>query len=95
MRRLRFPKQLNRDWLTLNDCVCMIYCFINAGLRFALAVATNIETDAQTQPKDALCFAYNAVAGLITGQDIQCTYQKASYYGGGCNCTEIVDDAVV
>ena len=35
------------------------------ALKFAMAVATNIETPHQSQPKDALCFAYNAVAALL------------------------------
>ena len=59
-------------------------------LEFALTVATNIETNTQGQPKDALCFAYNAVAGLMLKQDITCTYSASSYYGSGCNCTQIV-----
>lgn len=58
-------------------------------LEFAMAIATNIETNTQTQPKDALCFAYNGVASLILNQDIQCTFKKSSYYGSGCNCTPI------
>ena len=58
-------------------------------LQAVLAVATNIETDTQTQPKDVLCFAYNAVAGLLLGQQITCTFSKSSYYGSGCNCTQI------
>jgi CubicO group peptidase (beta-lactamase class C family) len=60
------------------------------ALKFTLAVATNIETNTQTQPKDALCFAYNRIAGLMLQQDIKCTYASSSYYGSGCNCTQIV-----
>eukprot|EP00937_MAST-01D_sp_MAST-1D-sp2_P002466 g2466.t1 len=60
-------------------------------LEFALTVATNIETNTQGQPKDALCFAYNAVASLMLQQDIQCTYAPSSYYGSGCNCTQIAE----
>jgi CubicO group peptidase (beta-lactamase class C family) len=59
-------------------------------LQFVLTVATNIETNTQGQPKDALCFAYNAVASLLLQQDIVCTYAASSYYGSGCNCTQIV-----
>ena len=59
------------------------------ALKFAMAVASNIESNSQTQPKDALCFAYNAVAGLLLQKDIHCTFHKSSYYGSGCNCTRI------
>ena len=59
------------------------------ALEFALAVATNIESNSQTQPKDTLCFAYNALAGLMLGKDIDCRFGKSSYYGSGCNCTQI------
>jgi hypothetical protein len=53
----------------------------------ALTVATNIETNTQTQPKDVLCFAYNTVAGLLLSKTIKCTFTKSSYYGSGCKCT--------
>jgi CubicO group peptidase (beta-lactamase class C family) len=56
-------------------------------LEFALAVATNIETDAQTQPKDAVCFAYNGIAGVLLGKDVNCTFAAAGYYRSGCKCT--------
>jgi CubicO group peptidase (beta-lactamase class C family) len=56
-------------------------------LQMALTVATNIETNTQTQPKDALCFAYNTAAGLLLGKQITCTFTKSSYYGSGCKCT--------
>ena len=59
------------------------------GLQLAMTVATNIETDSQTQPKDVLCFAYNAVAAILLGQEITCTFAKSSYYGSGCKCTPI------
>ena len=58
-------------------------------LNFVLTVATNIESNSQTQPKDALCFAYNAIAGLMLNKDIKCTFAPSSYYGSGCNCTQI------
>merc|ERR1712050_592821 len=56
-------------------------------LNFALAVATNIETNHQNQPKEVLCFAYNAVAGLLLQKEIKCKFSESSYYGSGCNCT--------
>jgi CubicO group peptidase (beta-lactamase class C family) len=59
------------------------------GLQFVLTVATNIESNSQTQPKDALCFAYNTIAGKMLGQDIKCTFAPSSYYGSGCNCTQM------
>lgn len=59
------------------------------ALKFALTIATNIETNHQTQPKEALCFAYNAVAGHMLKKNITCTFSGSSYYGSGCNCTPI------
>jgi CubicO group peptidase (beta-lactamase class C family) len=61
------------------------------ALKFTLAVATNIETNFQTQAKDALCFAYNKIAGLMLQQDINCTFaaRNQSYYSSGCSCTQI------
>jgi len=57
------------------------------ALNFALAVATNIETDKQAQPADVLCFAYNAIAGVLLGkEDVQCVFKKDDYYGSGCTC---------
>jgi CubicO group peptidase (beta-lactamase class C family) len=58
-------------------------------LNFVLTVATNIETDSQTQPKDALCFSYNAIAGLMLNQTIKCKFSDSGYYGSGCKCDEI------
>lgn len=58
-------------------------------LEFVLAVATNMETNSQTQPKDVLCFAYNAVASVLLDRNISCTFGAASYYASGCNCTAI------
>lgn len=58
-------------------------------LKFVLAVTTNIETNSQTQPKEVLCFAYNAIAGLMLRQSITCTFSPSSYYSSGCNCTPI------
>ena len=62
------------------------------ALELALAVATNLETDHQDQPKDVVCFAYNAVAGLLLQQDIRCTWAPSSYYGSGCSCTPITSE---
>ena len=59
-------------------------------LEFSLAVATNVETNTQEQPKEVLCFAYNAIAGTMLQQNITCTFSKSSYYGSGCNCTTLV-----
>jgi len=63
------------------------------AIEAVLTVATNIETNEQSQPKDALCFAYNGVAGILLGKNITCTYTAGSYYGGGCNCTGITESA--
>lgn len=59
-------------------------------LKFTMAVATNIETDYQTQPAMAVCLAYNAVAGELLGQKINCTYEPKGYYSSGCKCTQII-----
>lgn len=58
-------------------------------LKFSLAVATNMETDFQQQPADAMCLSYNAVASKLLGQQIHCTYSTGGYYSGGCKCTRI------
>lgn len=62
-------------------------------LQFSLAVTTNLETDRQTQPKDVVCFAYNAVAGLLLQKQIQCNFTESSYYGSGCKCTPAAAEA--
>ena len=59
------------------------------ALEMVLTVATNIETNTQTQPKDALCFSYNAVAGLLLDVEIRCNFTRSSYYGSGCKCSPI------
>jgi hypothetical protein len=58
------------------------------GLKFAMAVATNIETERQSQPKDVLCYAYNAAAGLLLQKEFNCSYTHSSYYGSGCRCSQ-------
>jgi hypothetical protein len=51
-------------------------------------VASNIETDHQTQPSVGLCKAFNMVRAFQLGKPIpHCEYNSHSYYGGGCNCT--------
>lgn len=59
------------------------------ALNITLAVATNMETDEQVQPSDTICFAYNAIAGAMLGQNITCTFQMKGYYGGVCKCDAI------
>ncbi|CAJ1353202.1 unnamed protein product, partial [Effrenium voratum] len=54
----------------------------------SLAVATNIETDKQVQTPDTMCFAYNAVAGVLMNKTFECTFEVVGYYGGRCTCTE-------
>lgn len=58
-------------------------------LNFVLTVATNIETDHQQQPADAMCLAYNAAAGLLLGRTLHCEYVAGDYYGGDCKCDPI------
>lgn len=68
-------------------------------LQVALTIATNIETDFQAQPAEALCFAYNAAASEMLGKEIKCTYESSGYYGSGCKCdpieSETSQDAIV
>jgi CubicO group peptidase (beta-lactamase class C family) len=64
------------------------------GLQLALAVATNIETDHQSQPADVFCFAYNAVATRMLGRESECSFVDAGYHGGGCSCTELTEPVV-
>jgi len=59
------------------------------GLEFAMAVATNLELDDQSQPADAICHGYNAVAGVLLGRRIRCQFKPGSYYGGQCTCDPI------
>ena len=54
----------------------------------ALAVATDIETDSQAQPRDVVCGAYNEVLGELHGTPApSCTYEQMSYYKGFCKCS--------
>ena len=57
------------------------------GIDVSIAVASNIETDNQAQPADAMCYAYNAVlAGLLHLPQPNCTYVSGSYHRGVCDC---------
>jgi len=64
-------------------------------LNIVLSIATNIETDDQAQPSDALCLAYNAVAGILQGRVYSCQYAAMGYYGGRCVCKQAATDIVV
>eukprot|EP00301_Raphidiophrys_heterophryoidea_P027517 c9693_g1_i1.p1 GENE.c9693_g1_i1~~c9693_g1_i1.p1 ORF type:complete len:486 (-),score=125.91 c9693_g1_i1:119-1504(-) len=58
------------------------------GLNFSIAVGTNIETDAQAQPADAMCGVYNRIKNALLGEPVQtCAFVSKSYYGASCNCT--------
>jgi CubicO group peptidase (beta-lactamase class C family) len=63
------------------------------ALGISLAIATNIETDDQTQPSDTMCQAYNAVAGAMLSKNITCSFQSSGYFGGQCKCTDIVEQS--
>lgn len=65
------------------------------ALDFSMAVATNLENDNQAQPSEVWCFAYNAIASAMLGQEIQCTFVDTGYHGGGCSCSEIVEPSQV
>ena len=58
----------------------------NPAMDFSLAIATNIETDGQSQPAETMCHVYNAVRALIRGLPMpNCTFTPG-YYNGGCKC---------
>eukprot|EP00931_Biecheleriopsis_adriatica_P121813 TRINITY_DN9687_c0_g1_i1.p1 TRINITY_DN9687_c0_g1~~TRINITY_DN9687_c0_g1_i1.p1 ORF type:complete len:442 (-),score=86.60 TRINITY_DN9687_c0_g1_i1:21-1346(-) len=57
-------------------------------LNIAMTIATNIETNTQSQPSDTFCLAYNAVAGAMLGKTFECSFESAGYYGGRCTCKE-------
>lgn len=64
-------------------------------LGFTMAVASNVENDDQPHPSDTACFAYNAVAGLMLGQQVKCVFTDVGYHGGGCYCDQFSVRAVV
>jgi len=64
-------------------------------LDFVLTVASNIETDSQTQPGLALCFAYNEIASMMLGEEIVCTRSQGDYFGSACTCTPIKNEVIV
>jgi len=61
-------------------------------LGLTLAVATNIETDAQQQPAMAFCLGYNEAITALTGKKTSCTFKVSSYYGGGCQCVPFSEE---
>lgn len=57
------------------------------ALDLGISIATNIETETQTQPSDAFCGVYNRVKNYILDETVQnCTYTTDHYYGGTCKC---------
>jgi len=53
----------------------------------SVAVASNIETDDQAQPADAICYVYNAVLShLHNTTEPTCQFHAQGYYGGWCDC---------
>eukprot|EP00040_Diaphanoeca_grandis_P003157 m.23967 g.23967 ORF g.23967 m.23967 type:complete len:432 (-) comp14431_c0_seq1:675-1970(-) len=58
-------------------------------LDFALAIATNIETDDQVQPGDVMCSAYSGIAEVFTNFVYNCTYTPNGYFGGNCSCQTV------
>jgi len=55
-------------------------------LELSFAIGSNLETDYQQHPADALCMSFNAVANLYRKENITCTYVSGDYYHGGCKC---------
>merc|ERR1712032_494840 len=52
----------------------------------SLAIASNIETDHQSQPQYVVCHAYQAMlASLSNSTELKCTYEDSSYFGR-CDC---------
>jgi CubicO group peptidase (beta-lactamase class C family) len=61
-------------------------------LDIALAGASNMESDFESQVKAALCLAYNHVAAvLLQKQDMQCTFGCTDLGKCTCNCTSLED----
>ena len=57
---------------------------------FTLTVASNIETDDQSQPAAGLCRAFNMARALVEGRPVpNCTYVDGGYYSGGCKCSDM------
>lgn len=66
----------------------------NPAMDFSLAIATNIETDGQSQPADTMCSIYNAVRAIIRGLPTPtCTFTQG-YFSGGCKCTSYGGDVL-
>jgi len=61
------------------------------GAELSMAVATNIETDQQPQPSEALCYAYNGALGVLHGHAISCTFSTSGFFGGTCKCQQKLD----
>jgi len=60
-------------------------------MNFSIAVASNIETDMQVQPNEALCLVFNAVKNMLLGEeDASCSDAGGSYYKGACACNDTV-----
>jgi len=64
-----------------------IYAY-NPELDLSIAIATNIESETQTQPSDAFCHVFNRIKNFLLGEPVEtCSYESYGYYGGVCNCT--------
>ena len=49
-------------------------------------MASDIETNTQAQPSEAVCLAYSAlIAALTNTTELKCEYDSGAYYGS-CNC---------
>mmetsp|Transcript_10402 Transcript_10402/g.23537 ORF Transcript_10402/g.23537 Transcript_10402/m.23537 type:complete len:454 (-) Transcript_10402:328-1689(-) len=58
-------------------------------LQLSLAVATNLETDKQSQVMEAACLTFNALSDEIHGHPVrQCTFKSTGFFGGVCQCSE-------
>jgi len=59
----------------------------NPKLDVSIGIASNIETQSQTQPSEVFCGVYNRVKNYLLGEAVQmCTYTTKGYYSGQCSC---------
>ena len=55
--------------------------------RFAIAFASNIEIDSQSQSPTGLCKAFHGALAVQEGRPVPtCEFKSAGYFGGVCEC---------
>mmetsp|Transcript_2410 Transcript_2410/g.4148 ORF Transcript_2410/g.4148 Transcript_2410/m.4148 type:complete len:446 (+) Transcript_2410:140-1477(+) len=64
-------------------------------LEMSLVVATNLETDTQSQTAEAACLTFNAVADILRGNpERQCSFKSSGFFSGKCSCEAPMQEAV-